>query len=960
MLKNVTDLAAPDYSKGLNTITNVLALGKNQTPNAMNVNVNFDGAIQKRAGSVTNNSVIIAQSGGSSFTVNSALQLNTGLIAFWQLNEPSGIRYASFSTNNLADPRSVISQSGIRDKAALFIATNSQYLIKESNTQLATGNTNFTISTWFYLTSLNTLNEQTLISKKDGISAYGVDSNCVLLLQMNGVDLSTAITDGSASNHPMTAAGSAMLSVTQTKFGTTALKFSANGDVVSTPSSTDFDFGTGDFTIDGWYFANTGGTRYGCFYDRGETDFRISPQLNDVIPLKGIQVQIEGDTVLDSNSQPVWLESQWQHWALVRSSGVIRFFHNGSSVLGDVASTQNVSNGSSLIIGSSLVGGLRQLRGYLDEIRVLKGRAFWVTSATFPVPTRQWSFATTGSQFEYSLYIDTTNRVSFDVSSSGLAKDITVQNTSFGTVTTATWYNAVAWVDSTNGNVGVSVNLNANSSAYTSGTFSGSAPLVLGSVSNGVEKFLGGALDDTGFWKVKLSSANLINLYNGGSGNTFALGFSSQPWASFDFGAQATRWLTVAAGTGIFASSDLGVNWVTIGTDRSATYQYFERSKNVLVATSELYNSPLAWPGSGGTFMTLFNISAPLAKYTVNFQGFCILLNTSTRKRGFFYQDENTQLTGAWANSFDLPSSADDEITGAFILRRYLYVSTRYSLFRVSYVGGNPDWSFQLVKSFGFVPRTVQKVTLGQVGEVAIGEDFDRRIRVFDGADDKIISSDVEDDNGMCDFATSKVSYGGSGLITHFSALDPTAYVYKLAVGIGTNSTDVTHWLNFDSRISAFYPYSNMLFSTMTVAESGGQRYLMAFDKSGFCHLTDSGNLDSGVTPIDDVFDSPFLFDKSPSNISKSHKLDLYFRPTSSGTIYFSDRTNFSKTFKLRDKFDITDDGSLVLYKKSIDTPTSFNAYQFSITSSRGTAQGWELTRNDNFIVGLGIGGFNQ
>ena len=104
------------------------------------------------------------------------------------------------------------------------------------------------------------------------------------------------------------------------------------------------------------------------------------------------------------------------------------------------------------------------------------------------------------------------------------------------------------------------------------------------------------------------------------------LGVTTCGWASFDFGSGSNniRWYCVAGGTAVWASSDMGVNFVRIASDRTAGYQYFERSKNVLVLCSDAYNNVLYWPGSAGTFAALLNISAPLAKFAINFQNYLI------------------------------------------------------------------------------------------------------------------------------------------------------------------------------------------------------------------------------------------------------------------------------------------------------------------------------------------------
>lgn len=439
------------------------------------------------------------------------------------------------------------------------------------------------------------------------------------------------------------------------------------------------------------------------------------------------------------------------------------------------------------------------------------------------------------------------------------------------------------------------------------------------------------------------------------------LGVTTCGLGSFDFGATNIRWLVTQAGTALYASSDLGVNFVRVASDRSVTYQNFERSNNILICTSDDYKAPIYWTGSAGTFFTFMNVSAPLAKFCINFQGYTIFLNSSTRKRGFYYERDFLHLTGDFGADgngapFDIPSSEDDEITGAFILSNKLFVSTRYKLFAISYVGGNPDWAYREVKSWGFVPRTVDKVYFGD-GEFAVGMDWNRRIRAFEGLEDKIISDKVENDNGMCEFATSKISYAGSGLVVSFGRTDDNEQVYKLGVTIGANSTQVTHFICLNGRTGALYPYdySSLKLMSMTMAESGNRRFLVAVDQSGLIHLMDSGNVDRNTHAINDIVDSPVLFEKSPSQTSKSGKIDLFMSPNSAGRVFYQDRVDFDTTFNTRRIFNITSGGKIQHYE-SVDIPTTQNIYQWRLTSSSSTTTPWQLNRTDYFLKGLGIG----
>lgn len=956
MLKNTEDVSV-SQSKGLNTVYNILSLEKDQSPNLMDVIVNFDGSIEERMGSNTQNAVIIAASAAAGFSTNSTGTVNASIRSFWNFDEASGSRADVLGNTTLLDSGNTGSLAGIKNQAALFNAATQQCLYAV-NPPLLTNNSSFTISTWVYLNSTSPSLERTIVSKRD--EANG--SNYSLLLHMDGTDQSTTFTDSESIPKTMTANGNAKIVTAQSKFGGASGSFDGTNSYVSTASTTNFNFGTGDFTIDMWFRTTAHSGNFTLLELGNGASAGIEVLWNSA---NEMDVRINGNFYSSATFNPV--DGTWYHFAASRQSGSIKIFINGVQSGATQSSTESVTVASASSVGSRQ-GTTQFLNGYIDEVRVLTGSAAYTIG--FTPPTSAYTNPLTATGFEYWLYVNTDNIATFKVSSAGNVFNGTVSASSFGALTISTWYNIVAWFNSAGAQIGISVNLATNSGSYTSGMLTGSAPLTFGAINSGSNYFMDGRIDESVFWSKVLTTGERTDVYNGGSGNTYQRSFDTQSWASFDFGASAIRWLTVAAGTGLYASSNLGVSFVNIATDRTATYQYLDRSKNVLVATSDAYDTPLYWSGSAGSFAASLNSNATACKFSINFQGFLILLNSSSRKRGFFYNDENTQLTGPWTNNFDIPSSQDDEITAAFILRRYLYISTRYKLFRVNYVGGNPDWQFLELKNWGFIPRTVKKVILTNqtpgvglyysVGEIAIGLTWDRKIRVFDGSNDQIISSPIEKDNGLCDFAIDKISYFGSGPVISFAEVNPNQNVYHLCVAIGESSSKTTHFINYDGRGFAFYPWSNMNFNCMCMAESANQRFLMAFDRSGRCHMMNSGTLDSNTTIVNGIFESPIAFSKSPSQSTKGHRTDLFFSNTSAGQLIYSDRIDARTSYGARRTFSITGSGPKIFHYESVDTPETYNMYQFKLqhnqSNNSAAFQPWRLIRYDHFGAGFGIG----
>ena len=144
-------------------------------------------------------------------------------------------------------------------------------------------------------------------------------------------------------------------------------------------SSSDFAFGTGDFTIELWayhtnltgqqtYFGDTSGATAGI-YTYKTTDNAIS--LYDTA-----QRSVSSNNVIKLNT--------WHHIAWTRESGVLRAFLDGVKVdedtyTGDFTITQ-------YYIGSAGVAS-EQMLGYISNLRVCKGHA--VYTGNFTVPTRE-------------------------------------------------------------------------------------------------------------------------------------------------------------------------------------------------------------------------------------------------------------------------------------------------------------------------------------------------------------------------------------------------------------------------------------------------------------------------------------------------------------------------------------------------------------------------------------------
>ena len=169
------------------------------------------------------------------------------------------------------------------------------------------------------------------------------------------------------------------------------------GSYLSVPDSTDWNFGTGDFTVDFWIRLETLGAPGGDYRPHQEiignydntSGFRVSFTYKGTGE-DGIWLYGPGGSVRAGNITG-WVADTWYHIAVVRSSGNVSIYKDGVLRAGPTSWATDVGDsGNPLIIGMDPRANPPAnypLYGYLDEIRVTKGTALW-TSAFTP-PTRR-------------------------------------------------------------------------------------------------------------------------------------------------------------------------------------------------------------------------------------------------------------------------------------------------------------------------------------------------------------------------------------------------------------------------------------------------------------------------------------------------------------------------------------------------------------------------------------------
>jgi hypothetical protein len=181
----------------------------------------------------------------------------------------------------------------------------------------------------------------------------------------------------------VSAGGNAQHSTAQYKFGTASFLLDGTGDYISSPTTTDFQFGTGDFCIEMFVRRSRTGVLE-LLSDMRNVSPEVVPTLyissaNHLMYFTNGADRITGTTNLTTGI--------WYHVAVARVSGNTKLFLNGNQQ-GSTYVDANNYLARPIKFGARNYDNAQGFQGYLDEIRVSKdiGRysgAFTPTTVAF-------------------------------------------------------------------------------------------------------------------------------------------------------------------------------------------------------------------------------------------------------------------------------------------------------------------------------------------------------------------------------------------------------------------------------------------------------------------------------------------------------------------------------------------------------------------------------------------------
>lgn len=216
----------------------------------------------------------------------------------------------------------------------------------------------------------------------------GAIAGTVLLLNGDGTDSSTIIIDSSPYNSSIARNGHVQIKTAIKKYGTGSIYFDGAGDYLTVPNSTELQLGNSDFTIECWVnlsalgnqpWVNKWSGNFGEFY------FGLLNSLPTFV-LTSTGITSGGYSAMLQSNGFTATTNVWYHYAVVREGSSLLLFING------------VLNNSTTVSGS-VYTGLTPVRvgtnldvpwyftGYLDDLRIIKGKALYTTNFTPPTDT---------------------------------------------------------------------------------------------------------------------------------------------------------------------------------------------------------------------------------------------------------------------------------------------------------------------------------------------------------------------------------------------------------------------------------------------------------------------------------------------------------------------------------------------------------------------------------------------
>lgn len=200
--------------------------------------------------------------------------------------------------------------------------------------------------------------------------AGGIDGYVVFGSHFDGDDAAQSATDFSTAQaaKTITFVGNEQLDTAQKKFGTASVLSDNVGDYLSLADSADWDFGTGDWTVDFWLRLN--GTGFQGFFGGGNASTGNYYAFEYVVG-QLILFVTGAATILSPSWSPN--TGQQYHVELGRSGTTTKLFIDGTAIATNSSDSTDYGAGTAGFFVGDRGDHVLFTDGWIDEFRVSKG-----------------------------------------------------------------------------------------------------------------------------------------------------------------------------------------------------------------------------------------------------------------------------------------------------------------------------------------------------------------------------------------------------------------------------------------------------------------------------------------------------------------------------------------------------------------------------------------------------------
>ena len=189
--------------------------------------------------------------------------------------------------------------------------------------------------------------------------------------------------------------GNAQISTTQSKFGGSSIAFDGTGDGLQIPDTEMLEFGSGNFTVEGWVrFAVLPATSgFAAIVGKWDASTQKSWYMYVYNNAGTYQLYFSYTTNGSTSINPVATISvttnTWYHIAACRDGANLRLFVDGTQVGTTYNMATDIIHGGTYPVQVGRVAGTHDLNGFIDDLRITKGYARY--TANFTAPTQAFA-----------------------------------------------------------------------------------------------------------------------------------------------------------------------------------------------------------------------------------------------------------------------------------------------------------------------------------------------------------------------------------------------------------------------------------------------------------------------------------------------------------------------------------------------------------------------------------------